>query len=506
MAAAAYQSGERLFCEYDQKIKHYTNKKEVVFAAILTPTCVPMELCKRNALWNSVEASEKRYDAQLARRVVMALPKEIPREQQILLIQEYCQEQFVSKGMIADIAVHDKGDGNPHAHILLTMRAMDEKGKWLPKARMVYDLDEHGQKQKTAKGNWKCHKEPTVDWNDRKYAETWRREWEGIVNRYYAENGLEERIDLRSYERQKSDKVPTVHIGPAITQMEKRGIRTNVGDLNRDIMAYNYRRRRLRRTILTVTRQLDDLFRLRADAAVALFPYDEPRDLPDILWAYYDIRADERRSWSRYGQRQGTLRDLQRMSEVFSWLQEQEISSVDDFNDRFDQLRKAVVGTTDAINDMEREMRSLEIWHRHLTNRKKYRSVFEQYAGKMFKASKEKYADEHKEELDKYRAAVRYFKAHPERENAEPSTLVEKHKQLKADIAMKNNRLDDLQRQAEPFGQIAYYIGQAYRARPVIEERSAVQAAEWKMDEARTKEKSARPTPPKKRRQSEPSL
>jgi len=137
VAAAAYQSGDRLFCEYDQKTKHYRNKKEVVFSAILTPPHAPPELTDRNELWNSVEASEKRYDAQLARRVVMALPKEIPRDQQIQLVREYCEAQFVSKGMIADIAMHDKGDGNPHAHILLTMRPVDEKGNWAPKGRMV---------------------------------------------------------------------------------------------------------------------------------------------------------------------------------------------------------------------------------------------------------------------------------------------------------------------------------------------------------------------------------
>ena len=83
-------------------------------------------------------------------------------------------QKFVSKGMIADFAIHDKGDGNPHAHILLTLRAMDEHGNWLPKARKVYDLDENGERIQLPSGNWKCHKENTVDWNDQKYAEVWR--------------------------------------------------------------------------------------------------------------------------------------------------------------------------------------------------------------------------------------------------------------------------------------------------------------------------------------------
>ncbi len=83
----------------------------------------------------------------------------------------YCREFFVSKGMIADFAIHDKGDGNPHAHILLTIRAMDETGKWLPKSRKVYDLDENGERIRLPSGNWKSHKEDTVDWNDQKYGE-----------------------------------------------------------------------------------------------------------------------------------------------------------------------------------------------------------------------------------------------------------------------------------------------------------------------------------------------
>lgn len=498
MAAAAYQSGDRLFCEYDQKPKHYRNKKEVVFSTILAPPHAPPALTDRNRLWNSVEGSEKRYDAQLARRVVMALPKEISREQQIQLIQDYCWEQFVSKGMIADIAVHDKGDGNPHAHVLLTMRPVDENGKWTPKGRMVYDLDENGQKQKTAKGNWKCHKEPTVDWSDRKYAEIWRHAWEETVNRYYAVNGLAERVDLRSYERQGIDAVPTVHMGPAVTQMEKRGVRTIVGDLNRDIIAYNSNRRWLTRNIRQISAQLEELNHCREDVAIQAFPFDRPRDLMDLLWVYHDIRSDERKSWSRYAQRKANVRDLQTMIDCYTWLKKNGIWEVNDFNAQFVQLRNEVRTVTDSVDDMERERHKLETWHKHLTNRKKYRPVFEQYAGKMFKISKEKYADEHREELDAYRAAVRYFKTHPERENADTADLVKRHKELKAAIAAENDKLFGLKAQLEPFSKISYYISQIYKTRPNLEEQGS-----------RTeipKEQIATPEPPRKRRRSEPSL
>ena len=179
VSAAAYQSGEKLFSEYDQEQKYYPYKNEVTHKEILLPPHAPPEFADRNDLWNSVEAQEKQWNSQLARRFayaptstaqinrnsqlawrfVLAIPREIPSEQHADLLRDYCREFFVSKGMIADFAIHDKGDGNPHAHILLTMRAMDEKGKWLPKCRKVYDLDENGERIRLPSGRWKSHKE-----------------------------------------------------------------------------------------------------------------------------------------------------------------------------------------------------------------------------------------------------------------------------------------------------------------------------------------------------------
>lgn len=153
VAGAAYQSGELLFSEYDRKVKDYTGKKEVVHSEILLPPNAPEEYRDRAALWNAVEKVENQWNSQLARRMVIAIPKEIPPDQHARLIREYCQEQFVSKGMCADFAIHDKGDGNPHAHVMLTMRAIGEDGKWLPKSRKVYDLDENGQRIKLPSGS-----------------------------------------------------------------------------------------------------------------------------------------------------------------------------------------------------------------------------------------------------------------------------------------------------------------------------------------------------------------
>ena len=207
VAAAAYQSGEKLFCEYDQQVKHYPEKRGIVHNEILLPANAPPEYADRNTLWNAAEAVEKQWNSQLARRWVLTIPREIPPDQYAVLVREFCEQQFVSKGMIVDFAIHDTypPGHNPHAHVLLTMRAMDEHGKWLPKSRKVYDLDENGERIKLPSGRWKSHKEDTVDWNDQKYCEIWRHEWEVIQNRYLEANDRPERVDLRSYARQGLD-------------------------------------------------------------------------------------------------------------------------------------------------------------------------------------------------------------------------------------------------------------------------------------------------------------
>ena len=113
VAAAAYQSGERLFSEYDQKQKYYSHKSEVVHTEIMLPPHAPPEYADRNTLWNAAEAIEKQWNSQLARRIVLAIPREIPRSQHAGLIRDYCREFFVSKGMIADLPFTIRGTGIP---------------------------------------------------------------------------------------------------------------------------------------------------------------------------------------------------------------------------------------------------------------------------------------------------------------------------------------------------------------------------------------------------------
>ena len=126
--------------------------------------------------------------------------------------------------MCVDFAIHNKHDGNPHAHIMLTMRSLDENGKWLPKSRKEYILDENGERIREPSGYWKSRKVYTNDWNNKANCEIWRHGWETIQNEYLERNGRPERVSLKSFERQGIDKVPTVHMGPAVAHMEEKGI------------------------------------------------------------------------------------------------------------------------------------------------------------------------------------------------------------------------------------------------------------------------------------------
>lgn len=239
VGASAYRSGEILTNEYDGITHDFTKKRGIVHKEILLPSHAPPDFADRSILWNSVERIEKSKNSQLAREIEIALPKELAKEKQIQMVRDYIQDNFVSAGMCADFAIHDKGDGNPHAHIMLTMRPLERSGQWGAKSRKEYILDKDGQRVKLKNGTYKSRKADTVDWNNRENAEVWRRAWADIVNRYLAEQEVTERVDHRSYKRQNIEKIPTVHLGVAAVQMEQRGIVTDKGNRNRLIEKHN---------------------------------------------------------------------------------------------------------------------------------------------------------------------------------------------------------------------------------------------------------------------------
>ena len=459
VSAAAYQSGEKLFSEYDQEQKYYPYKNEVTHKEIMLPPHVPPEFADRNTLWNSAEAQEKQWNSQLARRFVLAIPREIPPGQYADLIRDYCREFFVSKGMIADFAIHDKGDGNPHAHVLLTMRAMDEHGKWLPKSRKVYDLDENGERIKLPSGRWKSHKEDTVDWNDQKYCEIWRHEWEVIQNRYLEANDRPERVDLRSYARQGLDIIPTVHEGAAVRQMEKRGIQTNIGNLNREIRAANRLMKSIRQLIQNLKGWITELGEKRKEL-LAQKAAEEATLLPNLLMKYMEIRKEERKDWTRAGQNRGTSQDLKAVSEALSYLRQKGISTVEDLEVFLESSGKSAADYRSQMKPKEARSKVIDGILASRTDCKECKPVYEKYQKIFFKKTKEKFKQEHPE-VARYAKAAAYLAKHPDDKDSTQKELQEEQETLLEEIAALKTPLTEVQEDLKKLRDIRYWVRKA---------------------------------------------
>lgn len=240
VGAAAYRSGERLTNDYDGITHDYTNKGGVVYSEVMLCENAPQEYQNRAVLWNEVERQEKGGKARLVREYEVALPIELNRDEQIELVRDYVRENFVKNGMCADFAVHDKGDGNPHAHIMLTTRPIEPGGEWGAKQKKEYLLDKDGNKQyDPKKKTYKCRTVKVNDWDTTEFLQRSRENWAAIVNRELEKKNLPQRVDHRSLKEQGKQRIPTEHIGVAAKNMEKRGKVSERGERNREITAAN---------------------------------------------------------------------------------------------------------------------------------------------------------------------------------------------------------------------------------------------------------------------------
>lgn len=239
VGAAAYRSGEKLYNEYDGIEHDYTKKGGVVYSEIMLCENAPKEYQDRQTLWNAVEQIEKSSKAQLAREYEVALPVELSREEQIKLVRDFAKENFGDNGMCVDFSIHDKEDGNPHAHIMLTTRPIEQDNSWGVKQKKEYILDKNGQKQyDKKKQTYKCKTVKTTNWDSKEFLQRSRESWAEKVNQELEKKSLPQRIDHRSLKEQGVDRVPTIHEGGA-RKLEKRGIKTDRGKINREIKTAN---------------------------------------------------------------------------------------------------------------------------------------------------------------------------------------------------------------------------------------------------------------------------
>ena len=463
VAAAAYRSGEKLTNEWDGLTHDYTKKRGVVHSEILLPAHAPPAFSDRSTLWNSVELSEKSNNAQLAREVEIALPVELSREEQTRLVREYCSSQFVSKGMIADFNLHDTGGGNPHAHILLTMRPLDEKGAWLPKSKKEYVLDENGERIRLPSGRYKTRKVDLVDWNNRENAEVWRRAWADLANEYLEKNNRPERIDHRSYERQGIDQIPTVHVGVSATQMEKKGIVTERGELNRNINAAN----RILREIRRLVRGLKDwIAELKERKAALLEALTEARaqasepTIPQLLARYMEQRGEERADWTSKGKLKGAVSDFNKVQAAMEFLRQKEISTVETLDRQLDRISETAVAIRDSMRKAERRIKDIDTLLSHIGNYEKHKPVYKEYAAIGWKKQKEKFAEAHRGELDAYRAAARYVKTHLPGTSYSRKELDAERKDLAAALPGKREELEAVQADVRTLRDVRHWLNQ----------------------------------------------
>ena len=284
VAASAYLSCSRMLNDYDGVQHDYTRKQGLAWQAVFLPPMAPPEWQGREKLWNAVEEAEKTKDSRLAREFVAALPIELSRQQQIELLQDFIREQFVDEGMCADVAIHDTDGHNPHAHILLTVRPLDEHGKWQYKTEKEYLCVKGGEergftasefkaaqaegwekqypykvgKKKVyltqsaaqAHGYVRMDKHPkstrygrqnpiSARWNSEEQLLVWREAWATAANRCLELAGHDSRIDHRSHAARGLEERPTIHEGVAAQALERRGIISDRCELNRQIKADN---------------------------------------------------------------------------------------------------------------------------------------------------------------------------------------------------------------------------------------------------------------------------
>ena len=401
VAAAAYRSGEKLHSEYYGEDSDYTRKGGVICSEILLPPQAPPSFSDRETLWNAVEKVERGKRAQLAYSFDIALQNEFSMQENIELARHFLLEQCVSRGMVADYAIHqpDKKDGgiqNPHFHVMCPIRPIEPDGKWGNKQRREYVLDEQGERIRDEAGNYVFNAVPTTDWGKPETLEFWREQWAQLCNTRFAEKGLDCRIDHRSYERQGVEQIPTQHEGPTVRAMEAKGIRTNKGDLNRWIRKTNAMFREAKQKIAAL---IDWLKEVKAELSKP-----QPPTLVELLSAYYDNRNK-----GAYSSK-ARIANLKRLSEAVSYLETKGLYTADDLDaalhtmqDKIDTLKKSASGKQARIKELDELLRMADYYEDGKPVADKLKTI-------RFEKSRQKYKAEHDDTLRLFYMAERKLK------------------------------------------------------------------------------------------------
>ena len=277
VAASAYMSCSRMYNDYDGIQHDYTRKHGLIYQEVMLPPMAPSEWNDREQLWNAVEETEKTKDSRLAREFVVALPVELDKDSNISLLQDFIKKNFVDMGMCADFAIHDTDGHNPHAHILLTVRPLNENGTWQYKTEKEYlcikDGEEKGYERidKHPKSSRYGRQNPISEqWNSDEQLCIWRANWADAVNKMLARNQINATIDHRSFADQGITEQPTIHEGYIAQNMEKKGMIADRCEINRQIRADNKMLRELKAKVIKLAEAVEKSIPIIAETLEAI--------------------------------------------------------------------------------------------------------------------------------------------------------------------------------------------------------------------------------------------
>lgn len=407
VASAAYRSGEKLHDSYYDEDPDYRKKGGVLYTEILLPEHVPKRLSDRETLWNEVESIEKHPQAQLAYSFNLALQNELTYEENLELARQFVLENFVAKGMIADLAIHDPDKGsdgiqNPHFHVLCPIRPINDDGTWGEKQHREYLLDENGERIRDKNGRFKFNAVATTDWGTAETLLSWRENWANLVNRKFEEKGIDSRVDHRSYEEQGIDLIPSIHEGPTVRAMEKKGIRTDKGDWNRLIKKTNSLLSVLKKNLKGLVDWITELRKeMQEEKETLRVAQLKTHTLYSLLSDYY-----EKRNAGAYSNK-AKARNLSKQMKAINFLMENEIRTIEDLNAKVSSMYDEVSIACEKLKACDAEISAiktaLDMFEKYKTNK----PVYDKLCTIKKKAISDKFKEDHHGELSLFYMARR---------------------------------------------------------------------------------------------------
>ncbi|MGP6353290.1 MobQ family relaxase [Streptococcus dysgalactiae] len=467
VASAAYISGEKIKNEWDGVTHDYTRKEKVLVKNIILPDHIPKEFNDRSTLWNKVEMAEKNSNAQLARQFIIGLPKELTLSENKNLVERFIKENLTSQGMIVDYAIHDESqdkNGNIHCHIMTIMRPINEKGEFLAKSKKEYILDEKGEKVLNKNGKPKTRKVELTTWNDKGNVEKWRENFSDLCNEYLAKNKIEKRVDHRSFKRQGIKQIPTIHLGTSASAMERKGIRTEKGDINREIKKQNELLKNIGGEIKKITswlagfkdklkesyREYKDQSKKQIENESGLF------NLYEYLSFYQEMQENNRAELSFYGKRNKAIYDLKRYASGINYLRENKIKTISDLQGHINNLRSKNSEIYKTIKENSQKIEDLNKCLGYAKTVRKTQASYQEYESK--KIFKESFYKNNQKEIDQHIRARTLIEKISGKKNLREKEWLGEIKSLEDEINILNTESEKIRERYKEINHIKYAV------------------------------------------------